>query len=97
MGYKIQYDSNSLKKYPKVYNKTVNRKRIWITALIILLIIGIVPLYRSGLLKELLIPGDVAITEAAAEMLAENLKGGMPVEEAIRVFCREIIANGPVY
>ena len=97
MGYKIQYSIGSIKKYEKVSGKTRNWKTMMVVTLVILLIIGLFPLYRSGVLKELLVPGEAAITQATAEELAENLKAGIPVKEAAAIFYREIISGAEPY
>lgn len=44
--------------------------------------------------RDLLLPGDSAVTAAALEDLAENLQQGESLMDAITVFCRNIIANG---
>ena len=44
--------------------------------------------------RNLLLPGDSAVTAAALEGLAENLQQGESLMDAITVFCRNIIANG---
>lgn len=44
--------------------------------------------------RDLLLPGDSAVTAAALEGLAENLQQGESLIDAITVFCRSIITNG---
>ena len=40
-----------------------------------------------------LLPGDPAVTAAALENMAADLKAGQSVRDAITAFCAEIIAH----
>ena len=46
----------------------------------------------DALIQDFLIPGEDAVTIAAAQTLAENLKEGASLGEAAEIFCREILA-----
>ena len=94
MGYKIQYSTYSDKKFP-VGRRRKRKYYIIIAGVLILAIL--IPVYKSGLLKDLLVPGDAAVTEAAVEMLADELKEGVPLKDAVATFCREIIYHGQTY
>lgn len=44
--------------------------------------------------RHLLFPGDPQVTAGALEGMAEKLKKGSSVMDAITAFCREVIGNG---
>ena len=46
------------------------------------------------MLKQLLIPGDPAVTVTALENLAQELRCGAEISFALEGFCREIVENG---
>ncbi len=92
MGYRIAYSS---------IGKRLKRNRKKSTAVvavlvIMILVIGAIAVKSIGLtwVKEVLLPGDPNVTAAALEDLAENLRNGESIGDAIRVFCQEIIEHG---
>ena len=44
-------------------------------------------------LREILLPGDSAVTAAAWAELTHELHAGAPVGSAVENFCREVFAN----
>jgi len=44
-------------------------------------------------LQEWIYPGDMAVTRKALIQMASNLKSGAEIEEAVLVFCREVLAG----
>lgn len=42
-------------------------------------------------LRDIMIPGDDAVTLQALECMSDNLRSGMALEDAITSFCREVI------
>ena len=92
MGYKIRYDSFGPKSCVRKY-QNVKKKTMKLVFLVVLSLLLLLPAYKSGVLKELLIPGDTAVTEQAAENLVANLKDGLAFKDAVVVFCSEIIGN----
>ena len=45
-------------------------------------------------LREYLLPGEPTVTEQAFSGLVQDLSSGMGLEEAVTVFCRQIIDHG---
>lgn len=96
MGYKIRYDAFMPK--AGTYKCNQRKKRIikWIITGI--LVLGLlVPAYRKGFLKELLIPGDSVVTQQAIENMVANIKDGATIQDAIVAFCEEVIENEKLY
>ena len=91
MGYTICYDRNSNQK-----TKRFNLKRILSAAIVTIFIIGI-SVSIHGSFRELLLPGNADVTEQALHNLAENMRTGVKVQDALAAFCNEIIdyANIP--
>ncbi len=50
-------------------------------------------LWPSGaeMLQEVLLPGDAAVTRQALVNMADNLRAGEAIGDAVVVFCREIV------
>ena len=90
MAYKIQYSPEDTRRYPSVKNGKPVRWQRWLLAAGILM--GILWLWRNGI-PELLIPGDAEVTVSAAKHMMDNLRQGQSVNQAVSVFCREIL-NG---
>lgn len=97
MGYKVRYNPYSEKKFPVRRSRSKKEKYIIVTVILVLVFLVLLPFYKNGQLKELLIPGDAAATEAAFERLVDELKNGVPVKAAITAFCEEIIKHESVY
>ncbi len=95
MAYSVYYSPRTAKKFPSKGSKHKKTKRFF-SALLIICIAGVLlQLYRSGVLYELLIPGEPAVTVAAMEMLARNISEGMPFLQAAETFCVEIFRSAP--
>ena len=87
MGYKIRYDSFGPKSCVRKYQK-VKMKKMKLVFWVVLLLLLLIPAYKSEALKELLIPGDTAVTEQAAENLVANLKDGLAFKDAVEAVHR---------
>lgn len=89
MAYRIKYNLVGPDRKSKQKSK-----RVWV----IVTVLGIGGLMAIALhlpwARNLLLPGDAAVTAAALEDLAGNLQQGESLMDAITVFCRSIIANG---
>lgn len=97
MAYKIQYSPQFGAQYPEKMKRQSSWK--WIAGIVLtLLMIGILvnPNYRS-IVKEILIPGDAEVTVKAVETLAQNLKDGVSIQNAVTAFCAEILDNAKIY
>lgn len=93
MSYRVEYSASG------IVRKEIKRKNgriLLLTAvcfLIFLLIVGGFWPRGAQALREMLLPGDSAVTAAAWEELTQELHAGAPVGSAVENFCREIFAN----
>lgn len=92
MGYRVEYQAG------KVENREVHPGRfpVMLGACLLaflLLVNGLWP--RGGqVLRELLLPGNPAVTVAALEDFAQELKAGETLESALESFCRKVFDDG---
>lgn len=94
MGYRITYAS-----FGEENKMPANKRRNSVIAagiLVAALILGAFAVKHTGLrwVQEYLLPGDPAVTAAALEGFAQDLKEGESIKDAITTFCREIMENG---
>lgn len=92
MGYRITYESVGKRK--RVLRPPQNR--MIVGGLVLVLVFGAMSIKSNGLefVKNYLLPGDPAVTAAALEEMAEDLRQGESIVSAFREFCEEIIENG---
>ena len=88
MAYKIEYTPEVSHRYPSAQRK---KKRQSGKLILSLLVLAAALWIRLKGVPDFLIPGDRDITSAAASSLLEHVQDGMPVGEAVTVFCRQII------
>lgn len=91
MSYQIHYAPQMNKKYPKFkQRKIVFRRQLLIPIVIIALMacIAIRPV------RDWLFPGDPDVTDAATREMLNSLRSGDRIEEAITVFCLEVLKDG---
>lgn len=89
MAYRIIYcNKNRVYKY-RIMSR---RKIVIICGLIFITAIIVLNIYGENILRAL-IPGDPEITGHAFNQLADDLKSGEPVQQAVAAFCQEIIDN----
>ena len=94
MAYRIEYDPEGIKR-SKV--KQVGKGSALTTILLtIVLVVGAVGIKVSALpwIEHYLIPADPAVTAAALEELAADLREGEPIADAVSTFCQQILENG---
>lgn len=84
MGYRIAYSTETSHKFPEQIRK--NRPLLWVAAAA--LAIG---LLAGG--WKLILPGDPEVTGTALAGLAEDIRAGEPLGQAVTAFCREIVDN----
>ena len=91
MGYKIQYNCVGRKLEPKKRSKA----GIFAGLLVLLLVVAAVTVKSVGLqwVREVLLPGDPAVTAAALGGFVLDIKEGDTLVDAITAFCQEIV-NG---
>ena len=88
MAYKIQYTPEDNSRYPKFKKRKSIQWKRWLFGAGILA--GVLWLRYKGI-PDFLIPGDPEITTAAAKNMLENLHQGTSVNDAVTVFCKEIL------
>lgn len=93
MSYRVEYSSSGIK---RTQIRQRNGRALLLTAacfLIFLLIVGGFWPKGAKALREILLPGDSAVTAAAWAELTRELHAGAPVGSAVENFCREVFAN----
>lgn len=93
MAYRIEYPTTKKVRGAEKRREPVS-SLIALSFMIFLMLVS--ALWPSGAqtLRELLIPGNTAVTAAALEDLATDLRGGEGVQEALESFCRQVTENG---
>lgn len=96
MAYRIEYSSGIAQK--NVITSEAPKKNRAVVALIVLAILGFLAVYSMGrdYLRDALIPGDPAVTEAAAIKFVDEIQQGTSIINAFGVFCREVIDGAKV-
>lgn len=90
MGYRIDYQAVSMhKKRAKRHHPFL---MLFLCLLAVLLLNTVLKDQRAMLLK-ILFPGDAAVTAASLDNMLTQLKAGAPFQEAVLVFCRQVIAG----
>ena len=84
MGYRIAYSTETSHKFPE----RIRKKRPLLWAVAAALLIG---LLAGG--WKLLLPGDPEVTRAALAGLAEDIREGQSLGQAVTAFCQEIVDN----
>ena len=84
MGYRIAYSEETSHKFPEKIRK--KKPLLWVATGALLI----------GLLAggwKLLLPGNPEVTRTALANLAEDIRGGESLGQAVTAFCQEIIDN----
>ena len=84
MGYRIAYSTETSHKFPE----KVRRKKPLLWAATGVLLVG---LLAGG--WKLLLPGNPEVTHTALAHLAEDIREGESLGQAVTAFCQEIIDN----
>lgn len=88
MAYIIQYSPQSNHHYPGVKARRRIPARYWLGLLILVTAACLVRFYG---IPDFLIPGDPVVTRKAASLMMNELKEGISVNDAVTVFCKEIL------
>lgn len=90
MAYRIDYENGAIKTEIRV--KQSGLKRILSFVCLVALLVGIAYAgwYRLRI-RDLILPGNADLTQAAIDNMVNNLRSGQGAGEAITAFCREII------
>ena len=94
MSYRIEYGSAAPAQYRKYRGKTWFRS---LTAMcLILFALGVSQFWPKGqqVLRAYFLPGEPTVTEQAFSDLVSDLSHGIGLEEAMTVFCQQIINHG---
>lgn len=93
MGYRIEYDTGN-QKY-EVHQVAAWRFPLMAAGAFIGFLLLTWAFWPEGaeLIREAMIPGDNAQTVQALQGMAEELRGGASIRDAVTAFCREIIAG----
>lgn len=90
MAYIIQYSPESSGKYPQIKKQNSHKLGGWFLLLAILIAAVWIRIYG---IPDFLIPGDPQVTKSAAVMMITNLQEGVKIEDAIAVFCEQILVG----
>ncbi len=90
MSYCIEYTSGVSKKYPMKTKQKIKKQTVIAIVSVVTVALLCLPVVRESV-KQLLMPGDPVITEAAFISMVEQLGAGESVYDAVTVFCKEII------
>lgn len=90
MGYRIDYQSVS-----KAKKAEKRHLPFWILSACLLsaLLLNTVLKDQRSMLIKLLFSGDAAVTMASLENMLTQLKAGAPFQDALLVFCQQVIAG----
>lgn len=92
MGYRVEYEPMEKRKVEEKKSRRVPALTAAFLLFFFLLVHAFWPRGRE-VLGEILWPGDAAVTAAALEQFAQELRMGQPLGDAVEGFCREIIAD----
>ena len=90
MGYRIDYQSVGKEKKQK---KRHHPALMLAFCLLTILLLNTVLKDQRALLLKIIFPGDAAVTVASLENMLTQLKAGAPFQDALLVFCRQVIAG----
>lgn len=93
MSYRVEYSSSGGK---RTQIRQKNGRALLLTAVCFLIFLLIVSGFwprGAQALRNMLLPGDSAVTAAAWAELTRELHAGASVGSAVEHFCREIFAN----
>lgn len=91
MSYTIQYSPESNERYPIPQHRKKNNWLLFACMLLFAFAIGWFGMQNRETVKEFLIPGDSAHTEAAFNMMVSDIRDGSGIGDAITTFCLEIM------
>ena len=87
MGYVIEYGCGS-----GVKSRVGKKKRHWPKIFAVMVVLLTVVQGRT-VLRDLILPGDGAVTAEALQILADDLQAGEPFSDAVTTFCQHILAE----
>ena len=90
MGYRIDYQSVAKPKKPKKRNHYL---LILSVCLLAVLLFNTVLKNQRAVFLKIIFPGDAAVTMASLDNMLTQLKAGVPFQDALLVFCRQVAAG----
>lgn len=95
MGYRVEYET--VRKVRRMEQKTARVPAMTAAVFVVflLLVYGFWPKGREAL-RQLLIPGEPAVTVAALEGLADELETGADLGDALENFCRTVVREAEI-
>ncbi len=91
MSYNITYDPQQKKRYPAKRKPSKGPYRAAVLLLLAALALLLANPRLSKPLRNFLLPGDPQVTKTAIDSMAEDLRTGESLGDAVTAFCREII------
>lgn len=90
MGYRIDYSGGTATKSKVIYQR---KRKWWIPFCLTVLIVGGLMAWPEArqIVHRVIVPGEDQVTEQAVQGLVEDLREGTPIQQAVEVFCQEII------
>lgn len=96
MGYRIEYGA-TMKKIITSNTHKLCTKKMMLLFIPLSLILAVTLLWgRVEVVRDFIIPGNSAVTEAAVSNLVNDLRAGETFGNAITAFCRVIIDNANI-
>lgn len=92
MGYRVEYQSGKQVRETKKHRSCIPVLTA-VSLLVFLLLVNAFWPRGAEVLQELLFPGDAAVTAAALEEFAMELRAGEELPDALATFCRTVIQN----
>ena len=90
MGYRIDYPSVAR------FKRTATRHHLTLVLTVFLfavLLFNTILREQRAMLLKMIFPGDVAVTMASLENMLTQLKAGAPFQDALLVFCQQVIGG----
>lgn len=94
MGYRVEYNPELRKYYPRKYKNTHTKtvRFVFICAAIA----ASIYLLNTANVLELFLPGDRNVTATAASDMVQRVRTGESVTDAVFCFFRDVVSSGSV-
>ena len=92
MGYRISYEKGAEKTYIRKREKRVSRSHV-VPIVMTLFVIAALLCIKNTEIRQMLLPGDGAVTEEAINNLIHSVQNGSALGDAITAFCQEILQS----
>lgn len=93
MAYRIDYGTAGTHRKPLRHKLSAPAFKATIFVLILVASAVTVKLVGLTWVRDVLLPGDPAVTAAALDNMTDGLRNGESLLDAVTAFCREIIEN----